>query len=117
MMAGSAQVPVRQAIQRDEEANEEGGKAEVLLDIPHGARPGAPTSASRTRQARPRPLKKPHLGAARRPAHRAGPRRRRWPGSASPGLHATGPGTVWILSVPAPAPTSAQGEPRVDLGR
>ena len=75
----SSQVPVRQAMERDDEAVAV-WKAEVWPDIKARRATWAPTSASRTRQARAEAAEGTHLGPARRPPRGPCPRRGRRPG-------------------------------------
>ena len=94
-----AQVPVRQALERDEDAVAV-CKAEVWPEIKHGTRPGRLRLLRGWSEPGAEAADGAHLGAARRPAQRAGARRRRRPGQHRRGgvLPARGPA--------APATTS-----------
>ena len=96
----SCQVPVRQALERDEDAVAV-WKAEVWPEIKEWRATWAPTSASRTRQARAEAVEGPHLGAARREGRRACARRRRRAGQHRRGgvLPAQGPPPVPVYKL------------------
>ena len=88
----SAQVPVRQAMERDDAAVAV-WKAEVWPEIKHGARPGRLDLLRGRGRAGAEAAEGTHRGAARRPARCAGARRRRRPGQHRRGsvLPARGP--------------------------
>jgi transposase len=87
----SAQVPVRQALDLDDDAGAV-WKDQVWPDIKHGARPGRLHLLRRRGRAGAEAARRPHLGAARR-GPSCGCAASAAAGSASPGWRATGPAT------------------------
>jgi len=112
----SAQVPVRQAMERDDEAVAV-WKAEVWPEIKDGTRPGRLHLLRVRGRAGAEAAEGTHLGAARRPPGGAGARRGRWPGQHRRGgvLPARGPAAP-VLPPASPPPPQGRAE-GVHLGR